>query len=385
MALGDLHKLSLESITSGGDALGRIKGKPVFVETGAPGDTVLCRIIEEHKTWEKAQILEIIDASPARTESKCRYYGKCGGCNLQHIDYSAQLEIKKTVLKENFTRIGGFSDIELAIIPGNAWEYRNRMQFHCFRQHNRGEKNHDFGLKGRDNQEIIAVRDCLIADPGIRNMLQYGKNIPIPPDKDRFTVYARNGLLLNEGSKKRGQISLLGKELTIDTGVFFQSNGVMLEKLILDLQELACGMSGNMADIFCGAGTFACFTGERFEKIDLVEEDKTSLSLARENLRGLNAEFFVFRDSDFSAELVKRKKTYDFIIVDPPRKGLSSRLVSALVKKGPPVLVYVSCDPASLARDAKLLCRGRYSLRGLAFYDFYPQTSHIESLAVFNY
>jgi 23S rRNA (uracil1939-C5)-methyltransferase len=383
MALGDLLELSLESITSGGDALGRTRGKPVFVEGGAPGDTLLCRVIEEHKSWEKAQILEIIDASQVRTESKCQFYGKCGGCNFQHIDYSAQLELKKNILTENFTRIGGFSGIKPAIIPGKEWEYRNRMQFHCFRQYNRGEKNHDFGLRGRDNQEIIAVTDCPVADPGIKNLLQNGKNIPIPPDKDRFTVYSRNGLLLSDGTKKRGQTSLLGKEITIDTGVFFQSNGIMLEKLILDIREIAHGLSGNMADIFCGVGTFAFFIGRQFDKIELIEEDKTSLALARENLPGLNAEFFAIRDSDFSAELMKRKKPYDFTVVDPPRKGLSSRLVSALVKNGSPVLAYVSCNPASLARDAKLLCQGRYVLHSLTFYDFYPQTSHIESLAVF--
>jgi len=384
MNKGDVYKLRLESIAAGGAALGRIEGKTVFVEGGAPDETILCRVTEERKTWAKAQILEIIEKSPARIGAACAFYGKCGGCNLQHIDYNAQLEAKTSILRDAVSRIGGLHPPEIEVFPSVPQEYRNRMQFHCFRQSAKSEAGMKFGQMGHNN-EIIAVSDCPVADIGIRELLRRGgKELPLPLEKDRFTVFSGGGVFLSEGGVQRGKIKLLEKEITLDTGVFFQSNIAMLEKLIIKLREIAqtAERSLPMADLYCGVGTFALFLGEMFVKAVPAEENKTAVSLARENLKGRDAEFFALRDTDWP-QVFLRQKIFGFAVVDPPRAGLSAKLAQSLAQDGPPLLAYVSCDAASLARDCAILTGGSYKLTGLMFFDFYPQTAHIESLAVF--
>jgi 23S rRNA (uracil1939-C5)-methyltransferase len=385
MATGDIYKLRLESIAPGGEAFGQLEGKSVFVEGGAPDEIVCCRITEERKTWARADLLEIIEPSPVRLDSSCAFYGKCGGCNLQHIGYDAQLTAKKDILKNCLLRIGGFIPPEPQIFASTPWEYRNRMQFHCFRQLSQGESSPKFGLKGRRSGEIIAVPDCPIAEPGIRELLRRGgRAFPLPPEKDRFTVFSRDSSFLSEGGVQRGKIRLLEREILLDAGEFFQSNIVMLEKLILELRKIAETADRNlpMADLYCGVGTFAIFLGGMFTKTVLGEENKKALSIARENLKGMNAEFFALRDTEWTKKLLRLKPAFGFAIVDPPRTGLASALASALARDGPPLLAYVSCDAAALARDSKILSAS-YKLKKLMLFDFYPQTAHIESLAVF--
>jgi len=387
MSAGDVIKVRLESIAPRGDALGRLDGKPIFVEGGAPDETVLCRSIEEHKTWARAELLEIIEPSPVRVKSVCPFYGKCGGCSLQHIEYNAQLAVKTAILKDSFLRIGGFELNELPqleIIPSIPFEYRNRMQFHCLREKAKNE-NRKFGLKGRKSGEIIAVSDCLVAEKGIRKLLQEGINLPLPPEKDRFTVFSCNDLLLSENGIETGKIKLLDRENFLDAGVFFQSNISVLEKLILNLIEIieTADPALPAADFYCGAGTFALFIQENFNKIILMEENKKAISLARENLKGKNAEYFALRDTEWEKVLLCKKPNLSFAVADPPRAGLAHNFALSLAQDGPPLLAYVSCDAASLARDSKILLKGGYKIKKLNLFDFYPQTAHIESLAVF--
>jgi len=417
MAIGDIYKLHLENITPGGDALGRLNGKPVFVSGGAPDETVLCQITEDRNTWARAQLLEIVEPSSVRVNAVCAFYTQCGGCNLQHIDYETQLKIKTSILRDSFLRIGGLEPPEIEVFDSPPFEYRNRMQFHCLREHrNNGPRNvhlrctadyrgkntseHKYGLKGRAASDIIAINDCPIAVSVIREILKPSspsaslrlgeKKISIPPEKDRFTVFVKDEVLLNEGGQLKGKVKLLNKEITVDAGLFFQSNCIMLEKLILELQKIAecANRDLPMADLYCGVGTFALFLGDMFPKVILAEENKAAVSLARENLKGINTEFFALRDTAWPDHLRskwsgKPESSIGFAVVDPPRAGLTPKLTASLVQSGPPVLAYVSCDPASLARDSKILINGGYTLQALKLFDFYPQTAHIESLAVF--
>jgi 23S rRNA (uracil1939-C5)-methyltransferase len=382
----------IEKIAAGGAGLAFIEGKTVFIEGCAPGETVLCRIIAEHRTWLQAELLEVIEPSPDRVQPFCALYGKCGGCNMQHLNYTAQIAAKTAILEETFTRIGGFCPPQPLVFPSDPWEYRNRMQFHAIRRaigrHKKDESGACWGLKARKKGDIVPVTGCPIADPGIQAFLRdenKGTQTLFPaPEKDRFTIYARNGLFLSEGGVSRGKTRILDRDLSLDAGVFFQSNGAMLEMVITDLREIAATANHTlpMADIYCGVGTFAAFLGELFPHVDLVEENKTALALARENLmQHKSAGFFAQRSEQWAHSAPLNR--YGFIIVDPPRQGLETELAHKLAADGPPLFAYVSCDPATLARDSKLLLKGGYSLTELRYYDFYPQTAHIESLAVF--
>jgi len=381
MSIGDVCRVYLESIAPLGEALGRFEGKAVFVEGGAPQETVICRITGEYRTWARAELLEIVEPSAARVDAPCAFYGKCGGCNLQHIDYDAQLAAKAAILTEQFEKIGGFTPPQPEIVPSPPWEYRNRVQFHCLRQKAKSG-GATFGFKGRGGTEIIPVSDCPVACAGIRKILRGGK-LPMPVEKDRFTVFAAGDLLLSEGGVERGKINLLEKEITVDAGVFFQSNIAMLEKLIAELRSCCAAQDAPMADLYCGVGTFALFLGDNFAKVLLAEENKKAVGLARENLKGRDAEFFALRDTDWERTVLRHSADLGFAVADPPRAGLALKLASFLARSGPPVLAYVSCDSTSLARDSKILTGGGYKLDKLTFFDFYPQTSHIETLAVF--
>ncbi|MDR0465208.1 MAG: TRAM domain-containing protein [Treponema sp.] len=389
MSVGDVIKIRFESIAKSGDAVGRFDGKTVFAEGGAPDEIAICRITEDKKTWLRAELLEIIESSPVRTEPPCAFYGKCGGCNLQHINYDAQLDVKISILKESFFRAGAVSESYTISIPepkifsSPPWEYRNRMQFHCLRQKAKGN-NYSFGLKGKKSGEVVIINDCPIAVPDIRKALN-SSSFRVPPEKDRFTVFAKDGIFLNEGGDERGKIKILDKEIIIDSGVFFQSNCIMLEKLVPQLREIAMKADRNlpMADLYCGVGTFAFFLADLFPSVILAEENKIAVGIAGENLRNYKTEFFALRDTEWQRVLLHKKASYGFAVIDPPRAGLSSGAATALSKNGPDVLAYVSCDAASLARDSKILVNSGYKLNQLMFFDFYPQTAHIESLAVF--
>jgi 23S rRNA (uracil1939-C5)-methyltransferase len=401
--MAELLKAHIEKIATGGAGLARIRGKSVFIEGSAANETVLCRIIKEHPSWAQGELLEVIEPSPDRVQPVCGLYGICGGCNLQHLSYSAQLAAKIGILQDSFRRIGGFAPPQIEVAPSgtgcsaapleppNAWEYRNRMQFHAIGD---DKPSASWGLKARKDSKIIPIPDCPIADPGIRAILQNeNKKLQLPPvsaatqlpgnDRYRFTVYARGGLFLCEGGTTRGKVNILDRELTLDAEVFFQSNGMMLEKLVMDLREIVLNVDRSlpMADLYCGVGTFAAFLGELFPHINLIEENKTALALARENLK--TAAFYAIRSEEWAKTGITSRNNYSFIIVDPPRQGLNIALSTTLAAHGPPLLAYVSCDPATLARDSKVLVQGGYALRELRCYDFYPQTAHIESLAIF--
>jgi 23S rRNA (uracil1939-C5)-methyltransferase len=385
MAMGEMVSGPVEHLAAGGAGILTVQGKRIFMDGAAPGDVVTGRITVENRRWSRALLVELVEASPLRTTPPCPLYGSCGGCSLQHLTYEAQIAEKTRMLRDAFTRLGGISlPGEVPFVPSPFWEYRNRIQLHR-------AKGAGMGFKARKSDEIIPLRDCPAADPALRAVLQEAAALP-PPGQDRFTLYGRGDTLVSEGSirgktRRRGTVRLSGKEIRMDAGVFFQSNGVMLEKLIAGLQRVAAkaDRSRPMADLYCGVGTFAAFLGEGFPRVDLVEENPEAIVLARENVRGMETRLFA-QTGDLWARgcsMDEENGGYGFMVADPPRQGLTPALRRSLSLKGPPLLAYVSCDPATLARDSGELIAGGYRLEGLTGYDFYPQTAHIESLAVF--
>ncbi|MDR0878112.1 MAG: TRAM domain-containing protein [Treponema sp.] len=403
MAMGEGFTAPVEGIAAGGAGIARFEGRPVFVELTAPQDTVKARITAEHRTWARGELIEVLDPSPLRVTPPCPLYGRCGGCSLQHIDYKAQIAAKTTILKDAFTRIGGMEAPAPHVITANPWEYRNRVQFHCTSHgsHTSGGAAPLAGFKSRKSDDVVPLSDCPVADPGIRAALQRAA-IKAPHDKNRFTVYSRGDLFLTEGGMERGRVTICGKNLVMDAGVFFQSNGALLETLIADILAIAEEADPELpaVDLYCGVGTFAFFLKDRFHRIDLVEENKAALTLARENAGTGGKEYYALKDEAWARLQLagkqagkngagKRDAAYSFIIADPPRQGLSPGLKRALTGGAgtgallTQLLAYVSCDPAALARDSRELTAGGYTLTELRLYDFYPQTAHIESLAVF--
>jgi 23S rRNA (uracil1939-C5)-methyltransferase len=379
MARGEIFTARVEGVAAGGAGIARVEGKSVFIDLTAPGDLVRGRITKEHRSWAEAVLLETIEPSPQRAEPPCPLFGRCGGCSLQHLSYDAQIDVKRAILLDSCKRIGGFAPPEIRVRRSEPFGYRNRVQFHV-------DSGNNPCFKERKSDHLVPVDDCPVADEGIRRALRERKNMTISVRK-RFNMYTFRYTYLVEGASERGTVSILGKELFMDVKVFFQSNAAMLEPLINDLLAVSTTVDKSLplADIYCGVGTFAAFlAGDGgFPEIDLVEENKTALALARNNLNMYKkVNYFALKDSDWIK--MQGKRRWGFMVLDPPREGLSAAFRDWLVINGPDTVAYVSCDSATLARDSGVMLRGGYKMRELTFYDFYPQTAHIESLAVFD-
>jgi len=397
MSEGEVFTARVQSIAAGGAGFARPEGKSVFIPLSAPGDLLRCRISKDRKTWAEAEIVEILEPSAVRVAPECSLYGICGGCDLQHLSYTAQLDAKAAILTDAFKRIGGFQPPEAQVRAGAPFGYRNRVQFHSGQ--NVTDSNFvECGFMGRKSSTLVPLTDCPAADAGIRAALKEGKISG--GGRKRFTVYSHGATFLVEGGQERGRVSLLGKELAMDVTVFFQSNAAMLELLIADVVSAASTAADKnlpMADVYCGVGTFAAFLQDKFSgsgldlnaiDLDLIEENKTALALARENTGG-QANAYALTDTAFVKSLARKgrggqNKRWGFMVMDPPREGLSAPFAKWLAANGPDKAAYVSCNPAALARDSRILLKGGYRLDALTLYDFYPQTSHIESLALFS-
>jgi len=388
-AMDEIIEARIERVVSGGAGLARSGGRAVFAPLTAPGDLARLRIVAEKPGWTAAELVELIEPSPQRADPVCPLFGVCGGCNFQHLAYQAQLEAKEAIVIEDFSRIAGRicgqkdENQTITVHSSPPLGSRNRVQLHCSPENRRL-----LGFRprtgGRNGGDLVVISDCPVAEKGIRRGILEKTLVP-PPQKDRFTVYSQDGNVYTEGGARRGRVKILGKDLFMDAALFFQSNAVMLEALLLDLQALAAraGKTLPMGDFYCGVGTFAAFLAPLFPGAVLLEKNRQALALARQNLPGgLKADFHGLDDDRFAASPAA-KVPLGFAVVDPPRGGLSPLMRKHLAASGPPLLAYVSCAPETLARDAAALIASGYALTSLDLYDFYPQTTHIETLAVF--
>ena len=386
MARGEILSARVESIAAGGAGITRFEGKSVFIDLTAPGDSVQFQIIKENRDWARGELLEILEPSPQRTEPPCPYYGLCGGCSLQHLDYEAQIEAKTAILRSAFERIGRINTPTIRVHRSAPFEYRNRLRLHIIHGADEKSKNRP-GFKERRSPRLVTIDDCPVADAGIRKAIKEGDFLP-PGNYENLSVFSSGKTFLLEGVRESGKVSILDRELSMDLKVFFQSNIAMLELLIGDLMAAAETSDKNLplADIYSGVGSFASFLNPGFPEIDLVEENRAALDLARENMpKGKKVNYYALTDTEWVKTMEKKnKRSFSFMVLDPPRSGLSVPLRKWLAQKGPDLAAYVSCDPATLARDSRILVEGGYTIKELIFYDFYPQTAHIESLTVFS-
>jgi 23S rRNA (uracil1939-C5)-methyltransferase len=383
---GNTFTARIERLAAGGAGVLRLDGMVLFMDYSAPGDLVRGSIVSSKGSWGRAALVEVIEASDSRVSPVCGLYGRCGGCTLQHISYPTQLSEKQTMVRDAFARIGQLVyEDDIPLVPSAPFEYRNRMRFHPVAPPGPASSPALSGpaapgLKERRGSAALPLEDCPAADPGIRKALK-NKTLTVPPGQRRLAVYSRNKTFLVQGGKSRGTVVVAGRELALDAACFFQSNGTLLETLITDLLDAAGKADSRLpaADVFSGVGVFSAFLSEYFTRVDLVDENGPALELARQNIGSPGARFFPQKDYEWAARCRER---YGFMVLDPPRSGISRTLGTFLVERGAPLLAYVSCNPATLARDAKLLA-GAYRLSSLKAYDFYPQTPHIECLALF--
>ena len=430
---GSMLELTIDKLVPGGDGLARHDGKVYFVPFSVPGERVRVRIVEAKMDFARAVVVEVLEPSPDRTAPGCPVFGRCGGCDWQHLSHEAQLRHKVSLAEDALRRMGGISFPGLAIEGGKPWRYRNRVQVH---QGQGGKR----GFLARASHDVIKLADCPIARPAFGDLfvppaangpapqpafspegrsagpgrhtawshpLPDGRDFliseepgatghgvilsgasgdgPEPPAADARAAIIREAAPAYMGPLPAGsdgpiEVSLLGKTIRFDLRCFFQSNLEMTARLIPWALD---GLKGESAlDLYCGVGLFGAFLADRYKSVLAVEENPISLEYAQGNI-GATHDFLRGRVEDLLLEergpLASARP--ECIVVDPPRTGLDKAVAGFLAEKRPADLIYVSCNPVTLARDLKGLLAAGFSLADLRLFDFYPQTAHVEAVA----
>jgi 23S rRNA (uracil1939-C5)-methyltransferase len=351
-ARGDLLELIIEKVIFGGDGLARTPhGFIIFVPFSAEGDRLRVRITERKPHHARAEIVELLAASMEREEPPCPYYGRCGGCQYQHLNYREECRLKERQVYEALTRVGKITEPPvLRIIPSPAdYAYRNRITVHA--------EAGRIGFRGVGGRELIDIRACLIARPEVNAELTR----------------------LRARRPADGHYSL--RDATVPESGFFQANHALRDTLRELVSASLPAHAATLLEAYCGGGFLTQVVANRFGKVIAMDNDPRTLRDA--HLLSLpNVEW---RQADAAEELPTELRFHAgrdlAVLVDPPREGLPVRVTEALCLDPVPHLTYVSCDPATLARDARLLA-SRYRLISVQPVDSFPRTAQIECVSV---
>jgi 23S rRNA (uracil1939-C5)-methyltransferase len=400
--------LQLTTITHGGAALGRHEGRAIFVPYALPGETARVEITEDKGRYAFARLVEVVKPAPDRIEPPCRHFGNCGGCQWQHASYPAQLQYKTEVVIDQLTRIGKIADptVHAALPDASGWAYRNHAQFHP-------AKGGTLGFQAAYSNRTIVIDECPILHPLLSDlyttldidtqdlcrlslragtetgdqMLVFEMNDDMPPSLE-IDLPVSCVLLLSDGQHANlighNHITevVAGHSYRISAPSFFQVNTPQAAQMVrlvagyLDLQG-----SETVLDAYCGVGLFTTHLAERAGLVIGIELVPAAIDDLLENTADYDNIDVI--EGPVEAALPDLDAPIDAVVIDPPRAGLDRFALDALAKHHPSRLVYVSCDPATLARDAKRLIAAGYRLIEVQPVDMFPQTYHVESVALF--
>lgn len=429
-------RVEIHALSYGKDAVGRLEdGRAAFIAGGAPGDVVEATIVEDHGRFVRMKIDELITPSPLRVDPPCPYHAVCGGCPWQHVSYSTQLEWKRRSVVDAFTRIGKIADAETIVAPctpsPDEWGYRNKVEFEVTRIAGRLT----LGLHGPGSNAIVPIGACLLLpkrlvnapkslqgalrfSEGSENLgilrvgLRAGANsrdleialwtepgaFPRKPvaktmtDAMKPTSLVR--VLLKGTPKKRsvGGVEVLagkgfwrerlaGHSFSISAPSFFQVNTKAAEAMVAHvIEKLDPDGSDRVLDLYSGAGTFTLPLAELAGDVVAVESYGSSVRDLRRNLE--MSELWAEVVGGDAARELPGLGSVDLVVVDPPRAGLGADVVKALGATGARKIAYVSCDPATLARDLPGLLEAGYELESVTPFDLFPQSYHVETVVV---
>jgi len=373
-------ELEIERILPGGMGLAHAGGKTVFVALAAPGDRVRVEVEREQGNVLFASIKEIITPSPVRIEPPCPYFGRCGGCDFQQLTYEAQLAAKSEMIRDCLHRIARLDDVpNVVVTPSpNEWRYRMRAMWQI------DQDERTIGYYERGSRRVCDVVDCAVLRPELQAKLQDVRATEIPPDLKHLDVVAgEDGVSFAPpfAEFQTNELSLKVREeiYRYNAEAFFQINPSLLGPLI----EFALGdASGASAlDLYSGVGLFTLPLARQFQNVMAVEANPVAVRFARRNLQdaGLtNARVIAAGVAEWFRGAPARE--VQFVLLDPPRAGAESAVIKGIIDLRPAEISYVSCDPATLARDLRKLIVGGYRTRSIRGFDLFPQTHHVETV-----
>lgn len=400
-------EVELSALTYGGDCIGRLAdGRAVFVPYGLPGERVRIQLVEEKRNYARAKLVEVLRPAAERISPRCVHFGVCGGCHYQHMAYDRQLAVKETIFREQLERIAGLANppVDAIVASPTAWNYRNTIQLHLDDQ---GRP----GFQGWGSHEVVAIRECHLPEDMLNDLwprLDFEAQSGIEQVElragsgdDLLLVLESSGLDLPEFSvdlplsavhlSPGGKIILAGDDfivmevhgrpLRVSAESFFQVNTALAEGMVSHLLEaLPVNESTTLLDVYCGVGLFSAFFADKAKRTIGVEISSSACDDYIVNLDEYErVELYVGAAEEVLPALQIKGGV---AIVDPPRAGIDRRALDALVSIRPEVIAYVSCDPATLARDLKRLLANGYRLERATPFDLFPQTYHIESISL---
>ena len=389
LKVGEVIEVQIGPVAHGGHFVARYNGQVIFVRHGITDELAKIKITSVSSKIAHADVIEVTKPSEHRVLPPCKYAGSCGGCDFQHIEINAQREYKSVIVKEQFLRIGkmdldalGFDLKVQALEPINGLHWRTRMDFAVSPQGG-------IGFFGARSNEVVEIKDCLIADERMNVAELSGRSwksdarVEVAVSSTNEISVMRSGRSISGPTQIVEQVG--GNSFKISPVSFWQSHKaapVELTKAVLALLGVKNG--DNVCDLYSGVGLFAAAilkeVGDR-GFVTLIESDKTAVIDARKIF--LNKENVKILQGLVAQQLPIVKRA-DLILLDPPRTGAGEIVIQQMVKFRPRKIVYVACDPAALARDAKTLEESGYKLDHIQAFDLFPMTQHIECVAGFS-
>jgi 23S rRNA (uracil1939-C5)-methyltransferase len=373
-------ELAIEKLVVGGEGFGRFEGIPIFVPRSAPGDRLRVRLVERHPDYGRGEIVAVLRPGPGRRPPPVPELAEWGGMDLQHLDDALQPRLKAAAAVEALDRLGGVAaPAQLAVVAGEAWGYRLRTQLHTESRAGRTE----VGYHARGSHRLIPAARCPVLVPELERLLPELPALLAGRAPRRLDLAAGDDAITCAplvAGLPHGEVTLRVGEFTyaFDARCFFQAHRGLLPRLV---ETVVGDEEGAEAyDLYAGVGLFTLPLARRYARVVAVEGDAIASRFGRLNARRqrrANVEVLAQSVESWAARLPAGA---DRVVVDPPRAGLDLALRRALRERRPRRITYVSCDPATLARDLRAL-QGVYRAVGLTFLDLFPQTGHLETVA----
>lgn len=376
--------VKIEKIVPNGFGIAFAENLTIFVPLAVAEDKLRVRIYQTKNKTAFAEIVEVLQPSDLRIDAPCEYFGRCGGCDFQQMDYENQLAAKVAIIKDCLTRIGKINyekEIEIIASP-KPFEYRARAQWHV------DSRRKKIGYFQRNSHKVIDVEHCPILTEDLQNTLS-----GLRENLEWESFWSEKPVI--EAASANGQISIYSdeiieptKEIFYENGgekyfysakSFFQGNPFLIENLIELATETASGKTA--LDLYCGVGLFTLPLARNFEKAIGIEANADAIDFAEKsalNARIENAEFHADSVDDFLRE--NEFTDIDFVLLDPPRSGAEKQIIENIIRINPSEISYVSCEPSVLARDLRMLIDAGFSIESIIALDLFPQTHHVETI-----
>lgn len=394
--------MKIEKLDYYGRGISRSSGKVYFIENALKDEDVSITLLKEKKKYCEAKSKEISNISKDRTKAKCKYYNFCGGCQLMHIKEEKQEEFKKEKVEEILKKFLNYNKDVTDIVFSKNFNYRNKVVLHV--------KDNKLGFYKNKTNELIEIDKCLLLNPVINDLISYLKNYIELKDIEKITIKVGNKtnevMLIIDGSIANYQnlleivdvliinekvmttkdyiTSYIGnKKYIIKRNSFFQVNYDISTRMYDKVKDVIVKeKSKNVLDLYCGTGTIGIYISDVVSKITGIEVVSDAIESANTNKKINNVENieFILGKVEDKLDLISNNNI-DTVVVDPPRSGLHKKVIPILEKISPKTIIYVSCDPITMARDINLLSNN-YELVEVTPYDMFPNTYHVETVCV---